>query len=66
MKAFLDMAFAKVAEENTIRCPCRKCVNVVPKTSNEVALDLCKFGIRNGNGSGSDWVFPYPDPTHGS
>ncbi|XP_050255283.1 uncharacterized protein LOC126701217 [Quercus robur] len=45
MKAFLDMAFAEVAEANTIRCPCRKCVNVVPKTRNEVALDLCKFGM---------------------
>ncbi|KAL0005073.1 hypothetical protein SO802_012634 [Lithocarpus litseifolius] len=44
MKAFLDMAFAEVAEANTIRCPCCKCVNVVPKTRNEVALDLCKFG----------------------
>ena len=22
--------------------------------------------IRNGNGSGSGWVIPYPDPTHGS
>ena len=45
MKAFLDMAFAEVAEANTIQCPCRKCVNVVPKICNEVALDLCKFGM---------------------
>ena len=45
MKAFLDMAFAEVAEANTIRCPCCKCVNVVPKTRNEVALDLCKFAM---------------------
>ncbi|GMY26981.1 Transposase-associated domain [Fagus crenata] len=39
------MAFAKVAVANTIRCPCCKCDNVVPKTRNEVALDLCKFGM---------------------
>ena len=44
MKAFIDMTFVEVAEANTIRCPCRKCVNVVTKTRNEVALDLCKFG----------------------
>ena len=46
MKAFIDMAFAEVVEANTIRCLCHKCVNVVPKTCNEVALDLCKFGIN--------------------
>ena len=54
MKAFLDMAFAKVAVANTIRCPCRKCVNVVPKTRDEVALDLCKFGMDQAY---KRWIF---------
>lgn len=45
MKAFIDMAFAKIAKANTIWCSCSKCVNVVPKTCDEVALDLCKFGM---------------------
>ena len=54
MKAFLDMAFAKVAVTNTIQCPCRKCVNVVPKTRDEVALDLCKFGMDQAY---KRWIF---------
>ena len=45
MKTFLYIAFAKVAVANTIRYPCHKCINVVPKTRDEVALDLCKFGM---------------------
>uniref|UniRef100_A0A2N9FEG8 Transposase-associated domain-containing protein n=1 Tax=Fagus sylvatica TaxID=28930 RepID=A0A2N9FEG8_FAGSY len=54
MKAFLDMAFAKVAVANTIQCPCRKCDNVVPKTRDEVALDLCKFGMDQAY---KRWIF---------
>ena len=54
MKAFLDMAFAKIEVANTIRCPCRKCVNVVPKTRDEVALDLCKFGMDQAY---KRWIF---------
>ena len=45
MKVFLDMAFEKVAVANTIQCPCRRCLNMIHKMRNEVALDLVKFGM---------------------
>lgn len=46
MKAFLDMAFANVASRsNTIRCPCRRCVNVIHKTHDQVKMDLFRHGF---------------------
>jgi hypothetical protein len=60
MKVFLDMAFEKVAVANTIRCPCRRCLNMIHKTRNEVALDLVKFGMdqnyKKWTHHGEEWV----------
>ncbi|KAK9290896.1 hypothetical protein L1049_009075 [Liquidambar formosana] len=46
MKAFLEMAFANVASRsNTIQCPCRRCVNVIHKTHDQVKMDLFRHGF---------------------
>ncbi|GMY38698.1 hypothetical protein FCV25MIE_33942 [Fagus crenata] len=54
------MAFEKVAVANTIQCPCRRCLNMIHKTRNEVALDLVKFGMdqnyKKWTHHGEEWV----------
>lgn len=44
---FLNYAFGKLGDPNTIRCPCSKCYNVKFKSRDNVKYDLFRFETLN-------------------
>uniref|UniRef100_A0A8R7Q9G5 Transposase-associated domain-containing protein n=1 Tax=Triticum urartu TaxID=4572 RepID=A0A8R7Q9G5_TRIUA len=45
MNDFLNFAFDGAHPDSTVPCPCRRCLNVVPKTKKEVHTDLLFNGM---------------------